>query len=167
MEHLDDDDKALKELRRVLKVGGTLAITVPNKHFPFLWDPLNWLLMHYFNTHINKDRWWLAGIWADHVRLYSVEEIRQKVNKRLKVVKVETFIHWCWPFTHFLLYGIGKNIVEKLPGTAFNRFDFSKEKPLSRFIAQFVALPSRVLDKRWKTSRTMDIGLLATKESGA
>ena len=55
LEHLSDDAKGLSELKRVLKPTGKLVVTVPNHHFPFLWDPLNWLLMKLFNTHINKD----------------------------------------------------------------------------------------------------------------
>ncbi len=71
LEHLLDDGRALLELRRVLKKNGILIITVPNKNFPFFWDPLNWILMHFFKTHINKNIWWLAGICADHERLYQ------------------------------------------------------------------------------------------------
>lgn len=62
LEHLKDDKKALMELKRVLKKNAHLIITVPNYYFPFFWDPLNWLLMRLFKTHINKNIWWLAGI---------------------------------------------------------------------------------------------------------
>lgn len=61
LEHLKNDKKALVELHRVLKPKGKLIVTVPNYNFPFLWDPLNWVLMHFFNKHINKNIWWLAG----------------------------------------------------------------------------------------------------------
>src|SRR5207248_2770153 len=55
LEHLDDEPRALAEIKRVLRPGGTLAITVPNHNYPFLWDPLNKILEMLFKTHINKD----------------------------------------------------------------------------------------------------------------
>ena len=35
-EHLSSDIKGLKEVYRVLKPGGIIALTVPNKNYPFL-----------------------------------------------------------------------------------------------------------------------------------
>ncbi len=35
LEHLPDDLKLLRGVRRALKPGGILAITVPNHHYPF------------------------------------------------------------------------------------------------------------------------------------
>ena len=142
MEHLEDDVKALKELKRVLKKDGIILITVPNKNFPFLWDPLNWILMKFFNTHIPKDIWWLAGIWADHERLYTEKGLRRLVEKaELKTEQLQHIVRVCWPFSHFLLYGIGKNIVERLGAKDFDRFNF-KDKPLSRVLAWFMRLPT-------------------------
>lgn len=144
MEHLPDDAKALKELKRVLKKDGTIIITVPNLHFPFLWDPLNWLLMKLFNTHVPKDIWWLAGIWADHERLYTAKELHELAKKAgMKIEKEEHIVQVAWPFSHFLLYGIGKNIVERLGATGFDRFNFD-DKPLSRFLAWLMRLPTHL-----------------------
>lgn len=157
LEHLTDDTKAISELHRVLKRGGTLLVSVPNKNYPFLWDPLNWILEKFFNTHIHKDRWWIAGIWADHERLYSVQEIKNRLEKKFSISKFETAISWCWPFAHFILYGIGKNIVERLPGSSFDRFEFKKDKPIGTFLAKIFALPSTLLDKRLPSKKAMNI----------
>lgn len=163
LEHLDDDKKALVELKRILKSNGVLVITVPNYNFPFLWDPFNWILMRFFKTHINKDIWWLAGIWADHKRLYSKEEITSKVKEYFKIVDQKLFLYWCWPFSHFLLYGIGKNLVEKLGFDDFNRFNFTGGKTFSSFVAHIVRLPSQFLDRLSRANNTVNIGILAKK----
>lgn len=142
LEHLSDDAAALKEIRRVLKKNGVLLVSVPNQHFSFLWDPLNWLLMKIFNTHVHKDIWWLAGIWADHERLYTREQLREVVeDAKFKIERTEMVVTSCWPFSHFALYGIGKNIVERLGASAFDRFNF-EEKPLSKALAAFMRWPT-------------------------
>ncbi len=143
LEHLTGDEKALSELNRVLKPGGSLVITVPHHNFPFFWDPLNWLLMRLFHTHVNKDVWWLAGIWADHLRLYKEEGLVKLIKKTgYEVRDKERIIRYSWPFSHFLLYGIGKNIVERLGGKQFDRFSFEK-KPLANILSSVFAFPSR------------------------
>jgi len=69
LEHIDRDVDGLREVYRVLKPGGVMAITVPNANYPFWWDPINKSLETVFHTHISKGP--LAGIWANHVRLYT------------------------------------------------------------------------------------------------
>lgn len=147
LEHLDKDAKAVMELHRVLKKNGHLAITVPNVNFPFLWDPLNWLLMRLFNTHVPKHIWWLAGIWADHERLYTKNEITALFEKKFAIKKYYSVVRSCWPFSHFLLYGIGKNIVERCGGVAFDRFSIEKDRPVRRILAAFMSLPTQLFDK--------------------
>lgn len=148
LEHLKDDLKALIELHRVLKKNGTLIITVPNYNFPFFWDPLNWILMRLFNTHVNKNIWWLAGIWADHERLYTEKQLENLIRKTGFEVKTKVnFVRWCIPFSHFLLYGIGKNIVERLGAKQFDRFNFN-DKKISRFLANIFRLPQKLASKK-------------------
>jgi SAM-dependent methyltransferase len=145
LEHLKNDGLALKELKRVLKPKGRLIITVPNIHFPFFWDPLNWILMKFFNTHINKDIWWLAGIWADHQRLYDKNELGKKLQKTgFLIEKSWQTTHYCLPFSHFLLYGIGKNLVEIGLMSSFNRFN---PKRKFNIFSQIIAFPFKLIDR--------------------
>lgn len=164
LEHLKDDKKAIRELKRVLKDNGSLIITVPNYNFPFLWDPINWVLMKLFNTHVNKNIWWLAGIWADHNRLYTEKQIKKLVTDNgLKIRKLQLILHWCWPFSHFLLYGIGKNLVERFGFNNFNRFNIKSDKKISKLIAYIFSLPSRLLDKEIQSYSSMNIAIITKK----
>lgn len=102
VEHLPDDVKGLNEVKRVLKKGGTLVLTVPNHNYPFFWDPVNWILEHFFGTHIKSGFW--AGIWNQHLRLYSPEEAKKVVQKAGFSIKiVESVTHYSLPFNHNIL----------------------------------------------------------------
>ncbi len=63
LEHIPDDDAVIAELIRVLKVGGTLAVTVPR------WFP-------------EQVCWWLSKEYhsneGGHVRIYRASELRAK-----------------------------------------------------------------------------------------
>lgn len=102
-EHLPDDIKGLKEVRRVLKKGGMLIVTVPNHNYPFLWDPVNWVLEHFFGTHIGKGFW--AGLWNQHLRLYKPDEIKRSVKMAgFDIKKVESITWWSLPFNHNIMH---------------------------------------------------------------
>lgn len=166
MEHLPDEVNALHELRRVLKDKGQLYLTVPSSKFPILWDPSNWFLMKFFKTHINKDIWWLAGIWADHERLYTLESLTSLMSANgFKIKSSKTILHHCWPFTHFLLYGIGKNIIEILKIEEFSRFNIDRISRTSVFLANFMSFPERILYTRIKPRKYMNIFLQTEPES--
>jgi len=101
----------LKEVYRVLKPGGVVAITVPNHNYPFWWDPINKTLESVFHTHIGQGP--LAGLWANHVRLYTADELRQAALDAGFVVEEErAFTHDSFPFIHNLVYGLGKPLLE-------------------------------------------------------
>ncbi len=141
LEHIKNDRKVLSELYRVLKPQGIAVITVPNKNYPFLWDPINWVLERFFHTHIPSHILWLAGIWAYHVRLYDEDELIEKVKKTgFKINNITRTTHFCFPFAHFVL-GLGKNIVDKGFFTSFDRFDnSSKDSFLFKFVLKIFYL---------------------------
>jgi ubiquinone/menaquinone biosynthesis C-methylase UbiE len=124
LEHVDDDVAALKEVYRVLKPGGVVAITVPNANYPFLWDPINRTMEMLFRTHIQHGMF--AGIWANHVRLYWRDDLRAAVlNAGFMVEEERSFTHYSFPFIHNLVYGVGKPLLEGglLPQSMANAAD--------------------------------------------
>ncbi len=130
LEHVDDDVAGLRETYRVLKPGGIVAITVPHANYPFWWDPINKTLETLFGTHIQHGP--LAGIWANHVRLYTQPELRTSVELAGFIVEEErSFTHDSFPFIHNIVYGLGKPLLESgaLPGNmakAANRITFDE-----------------------------------------
>lgn len=142
LEHLTYDVRALRELKRVLKKGGILVVTVPHSNYPFLWDPLNWVLERTIHWHIPGSIWWLSGIWAGHVRLYDEDDLVQKVQESgFTIKRLIRATHFSLPFAHFLLYGVGKNIVERGFLPSLNRFSKkNKRSVLHMFVKKCFAV---------------------------
>ncbi len=132
LEHVDDDSSVLRAIARVLKPGRLIAITVPNANYPFWWDPINRTLESVFHTHIQRGAF--AGIWANHVRLYTPDMLRSAVKAAaLEVVDERSFTHHSFPFIHNIVYGFGKTLLEGglLPGDlarAADRYNVSGER---------------------------------------
>jgi len=111
LEHLPDDAAALAEIRRVLAPGGLLALSVPHESYPFLWDPINSVWSALGGAPFRTGP--LVGIWTGHERLYRPEELAKRVaSAGLEVLRVEEATHHSIPFAHFLLYGVGRGLVE-------------------------------------------------------
>ena len=111
LEHVDDDVAGLREVLRILKPGAVVAITVPNANYPFWWDPINKTLEATLNTKIRRGP--LAGIWANHVRLYTLPELREAVvSAGFEIEAERAFTHHSFPFIHNIVYGLGKPLLE-------------------------------------------------------
>ncbi len=67
LEHIPADDAVIAELIRVLKVGGTLAVTVPR----WLPEQVCWLLSD--DYHSNE---------GGHIRIYRAHQLREKITGR-------------------------------------------------------------------------------------
>lgn len=108
LEHVANDTLVLKEVFRILKQNGVLVISVPSIKYPFLWDPINWILQHFFDNHIRSG--FFSGIWSGHLRLYDLEELKKKFEGagfQVEIAKELTF--WCLPINHYLV-----NLVARL-----------------------------------------------------
>lgn len=112
LEHLSDDRRGLQEIFRVLKPGGVLALSVPHARYPFWWDPINGTWTRLGGEPFRSGP--LVGIWSNHERLYEPSDLIPKfIQAGFALEAVEEQTHYSLPFIHFLVYGIGKPLLEK------------------------------------------------------
>lgn len=167
LEHLVDDVKGLLEMKRVLKQGGVLCITVPNYSFPFFWDPINYALQRFFHTHVRSGFW--AGVWNMHTRLYTLDRLRQIVEKvGLQIERIECVTHYGLPFNHYLT-NIGfrlrtSNHLSSGVRVSMSKFHPSSKKTWFSYILSFINWLDRRNDRAFSPQvNTVGIFLKARK----
>lgn len=141
IEHVRDEKKVLSEAYRVLKNNGILILTTCSIDYPFLWDPVNWVLHHFFKTHIKSGFW--AGIWNQHLRLYKINDLNELVEKsKFRIETSELLTRWCLPFNHYMVNFIARLFYQgSLPkgiSAGLNKFKREKGSILVRFIFWFI-----------------------------
>ena len=117
LEHLTDDSAGLRQIYRILKPGGILSISVPHTNYPFWWDPINRIWTGLGGRPFRSGP--IVGIWSNHVRLYLPDQLVKVVKESgFQIEILEETTHFSFPFIHFLVYGIGKPLLERnlLPG---------------------------------------------------
>lgn len=145
LEHIDDEIKPLKEIYRILKNDGKLFLTVPNKNFPFKWDPLNKIRMKLGLGHFSEFNTILGGVWSyDHKRLYCFDDLeRLSVKSNFKFVKKVSLTHECLLF-NYLILRVGKVIGGYFPDSnyskAIEKFEINKNsnKSLASIAVKYV-----------------------------
>ncbi len=152
LEHISDDVVALRSIYRLLRPGGILAISVPHARYPFWWDPINRTVTGLGGSPIRSGP--IAGIWTNHERLYLPFELEQRLLEAgFEVEILEQATHYSFPFIHFLVYGIGKPLLERelLPQGLVDSADrFRAERntrsrfnPINLGVAAFRAMDQR------------------------
>lgn len=149
IEHVEDEEKVLKEAFRVLETGGIMALTTCNIGYPFFWDPINWILQHLFKTHIKSGFW--AGIWNQHDRLYEKDYIEKLIKKAgFKIEESRYLTTYCLPFNHYIVNLIAKLFYSRLlPESihkSMNKFQNNKQSLLVRIGFFLINLFDRLND---------------------
>lgn len=164
-EHLPDDVRGLKEIHRVMKKGGTLALTVPNANYPFLWDPINRALEFFSGYHIKSG--FFAGIWNQHARLYTPNHIEKVLKEAgFKIRKAEALTYWSLPFNHYII-NVGARILasgvegDSLKGA--NKFKPTEKRSALNQIYYFFASNIDKLNDIW-TPKNQGVGVIVIAE---
>ncbi len=112
LEHLAEDRVAMREVFRVLKPGGTLALSVPHANYPLLWDPIN-KAIEALGLRPIRNAGPITGLWSNHWRLYTPAELHSVISGAgFQIEALEQQTHYAFPFIHFIVYSIGKPLIE-------------------------------------------------------
>ncbi|HEX4354879.1 MAG TPA: methyltransferase domain-containing protein [Polyangiales bacterium] len=122
LEHLGEDERALREISRVLKAGGTLACSVPRRG-P---ETLCWALSKSYRT-------WPGG----HIRIYRQAELRAKLERQGYQIYKRHFAHALHSPYWWLKCGVGLDRADAAPVKLYHRFlvwDMMRRPALTRFL---------------------------------
>jgi SAM-dependent methyltransferase len=106
LEHVQDDAQAIKEIIRILRPGGRIAIFVPNRGYPFETHGIYWRGQYRFGNipFVN----WLPDRWrnqlAPHVRVYRRKDLAVLFeNMPVKIIR------------QTVLFGAYDNVIARWP----------------------------------------------------
>lgn len=125
LEHVEQEAALLAEVRRVLRPGGWLALSVPHAAYPASYDPPNALLERLGAPPIRRGP--LAGIWTDHRRLYEPEKLGVGVRAAgFEIVELRRLTRATLPFLHLGIYELGKRLLSVAPAALAVQLDRSR-----------------------------------------
>lgn len=149
LEHLAEDRMAMREVWRVLRPGGTLALSVPHANYPLLWDPIN-KTIEALGLRPLRTAGPITGLWSNHWRLYTPASLRDVLSRAgFQVEALEEQTHYAFPFIHLIVYSIGKPLIERnlLPQRLRNAADRFRGERNSGSLLNPINLGLRVF--RW------------------
>jgi ubiquinone/menaquinone biosynthesis C-methylase UbiE len=83
LEHVPDIHKAIAEIARITTKNAHVILSVPNYHFSFFNDPINYILQNLFQTHLP------LGVYGfGHKKLYTEEEMKSLLASNFTVKRV-------------------------------------------------------------------------------